>query len=84
MSCVILLFNKLSARIVSLLNKGRTCHPPENLQHWEVAKTPNARGRRFIIYIYIYIYICLVQGIEERIYDARMIKHKHTHTYMPT
>jgi len=42
MSCVVLLFNKLSARIVSLRKKGRACQPPENLQHWEVAKKPNA------------------------------------------
>jgi len=44
MSYVILLFNKLSTRIVSLLKKGRACHPPENPQHWEVAKTTNSFG----------------------------------------
>ena len=32
----------MSARIVSLLKKGRAC-PPENPQHWEVAKTTAKR-----------------------------------------
>jgi len=36
MSYLMLLFDKLSARIVSLLQKGRACQPPKNL-HGEVA-----------------------------------------------
>ena len=45
LSCVVLLLNKLIAAIVSLpVTKGRACHPPKNLQHWEVAKTTRRRS----------------------------------------
>ena len=33
------MFSDLSVGIMSLLNKGGACQPPENLQHWEVTKT---------------------------------------------
>jgi len=36
--CLVLLFSKLSARIVMLMKKGRARHPPENLQQWRLPK----------------------------------------------
>ena len=45
----ILLFNQLSAGIVSILKKGRACHPPGNPQHWEAAETIICQTRAKIV-----------------------------------
>jgi len=48
--CFINWVQKLGA---SLLKKGRSCHPPENSQHWEAAKPSNESLIRDVTYSYV-------------------------------
>jgi len=53
--CLVLLFSKLSARIVILMKKGRARHPPENLQQWEVAKATTKTVECLGIFIFFQV-----------------------------